>query len=216
MRRAIACKKVGHHHPGAGGAAVLDQRAGPRLCSWLALLQRTGVINQLLRQLGADRRAAGAGPQQFRHHRCDPVDVWYSLLWLTATSEKHKGDGGKPGSAVGGNREYPEQTDNVNKELKDTTIKKPTLSGICSDTIIVMHIEWHRRAEYPGWRYSCRAGMPAKDGHRLLGQIRLQKGDTRRYDHELIGRDKFERFREGCRKDSALEEMLFHGTVQSH
>ncbi len=44
-----------------------------RAYAWLALLQRTGVINQLLRQTRRDRRAAGAGPQQFRHRRGDPA-----------------------------------------------------------------------------------------------------------------------------------------------
>ena len=56
-------KEVGHHHPGAGGAAVLDQRAGPRLC-----LARAVAADRRHQPAAAparrDRRAAGAGPQQ--------------------------------------------------------------------------------------------------------------------------------------------------------
>src|SRR6266536_465693 len=61
-----------YRHPGIGGAAVLDQRAGARLCLARAAAKDRG--RQPIPAPGRrDRRAAGASPQHFRHRRGDPA-----------------------------------------------------------------------------------------------------------------------------------------------
>jgi len=70
----------GHHHPGAGGAAVLDQRAGPRLC-WLRV-QRDRRHHQLLRQFGVIDEPLALVHHSFGTIR--PLHILAAISWCCA------------------------------------------------------------------------------------------------------------------------------------
>ena len=77
---ASIAEKVGHHHPGAGGAAILDQRAGPRLC--LARAAATDRRHQPAAAPTRRDRRPGPGPQQFSAPSWQPVHILLPFMVL--------------------------------------------------------------------------------------------------------------------------------------